>query len=146
MILEYLPMGLCLLFLHDVSDVPLDVLKMVNYAKLGGKKGLFITEISFVVLLMDWFYFRIYLLPAKLLYSSIVDVRRLCPPLDDSILFPKGLDYYFMINALLVLLWFLHIWWGFLIIRLLVGIFTKGTHRTAEDEYEGESSDSDKEN
>ena len=69
----YLPIGTTILFLHDLSDVPLDMLKMVNYAKLEGKQGYFATEITFVLLLVEWFYFRVYLFPTKLVYSAMFE-------------------------------------------------------------------------
>lgn len=144
---QYLPFGLCILYLHDVSDISLDLLKMVNYIKLGGSQGLFVTEISFAVVLINWFYFRVYLFPQKILQSTMFDSVRLCPPSSSlgAKFFPDTLPYYAAINGMLSALWVLHIWWSFLILRLLAGIFTKGTHQSAEDEYEGVSSDSDKE-
>lgn len=141
----YLNGGLLIMYLHDVSDIPLDILKMLNYVKLGSWDGFFLTEIAFVVLLIDWIYFRIYLYPTKILATCIFHCRTLCYPLVEDFWFPKGLPFYIPINSLLVFLWLLHLWWGFLILRLLVGILTKGTHQAAEDEYEGHSSDSDNE-
>lgn len=139
----FIPVGVVGLFLHDLSDIPLDLLKMANYAKLEGLKGLFLTEMLFALLLVDWFYFRIYLYPVKLLYPSSLQAKSICSP--DTPIFEVGDDipYWLLLNCLLFVLWLLHIWWGLLIVRLLVRTIAKGTHAAGEAEYEGGSSDSD---
>ena len=43
----------------QVTDIPLDLLKLVNYASLEGRVGWFLTEIIFVALLFHWFYCRV---------------------------------------------------------------------------------------
>lgn len=141
---QLLPIGVCVLFLHDFSDIPLDILKMSNYAKLEGWNGLFVTEVMFVVLFVEWFYIRVYLYPVKLLQSSIFEAKAICSPETSVLDVGDNIPYWLVLNGLLVTLWFLHVWWGVLIVRLLVGILTKGSHAAAEDEYEGVSSDSDK--
>lgn len=134
---QFIPVGVTVLFLHDVSDIPLDMLKMANYLKMEGLSGFFVTEVLFVILVIDWFYYRIFLFPTKLIYSAIVEAEIKCPS-------ELGLSW-FILSSLLVVLWLLHIWWGFLILRLLVRSFGQGTHVAAEEEYEGLSSDSDNE-
>ena len=142
---QYMPIGVCVLFLHDASDIPLDILKMSNYAKLEGLKGLFITELAFVVLFVEWFYVRVYTYPVKLLNSSFWEAKASCSPDTSFFHHEPRIPYHLALNMLLGVLWLLHIWWGLLIVRLLVGILTKGSHAAAEDEYEGVSSDSDSE-
>lgn len=147
-IFGHLNTGLIILFLHDVSDIPLDILKMANYLKLEGKKGFFITEGIFVVLLIDWIYFRIYMYPIKILKVCMFTTLRMCHVPENAPWYnPPGLEGYFIINALLTLLWCLHIWWGYLIFKILLGVFIKegSSHKAANDNYEGASSDSDKE-
>ncbi len=121
---------------------------MVNYLKLEGMKGLFLTEISFVVLLFDWYYFRVYLYPQKILYYSFWQARLTClsdPSINSvSDLLMDNAPFWFGMNVLLFILWLLHMWWGYLIARLVFGVAKKGTHQAGRDEYEGTSSDSDK--
>ncbi|TYZ67087.1 hypothetical protein PybrP1_009769 [[Pythium] brassicae (nom. inval.)] len=142
--LGHLPGGIIVLVLHDLSDIPLDLLKMANYLKLEGANGLFVCEALFAVVFAGWFYLRLYLFPAKLLYSTFVESRdATLPPAiarDPLAVFthpnPPG---YVLINGLFAALYCLHIWWGFLLLRLLVGTLTKGAHATGKDEYEGMS-------
>jgi hypothetical protein len=142
----FLPVGVIVLIIHDLSDVPLDLLKMANYLKLEGLRGAFVSEILFVTLVIDWIYFRIWLFPTKALNTTLFENREACMPLDEARnmwnLNPC-IPSYFLFNALLITLYCLHIWWGFLILRLLVGVFTKGTHESGKQEYEGSSDDSD---
>uniref|UniRef100_K3W7A6 TLC domain-containing protein n=1 Tax=Globisporangium ultimum (strain ATCC 200006 / CBS 805.95 / DAOM BR144) TaxID=431595 RepID=K3W7A6_GLOUD len=124
---------------------------MANYLKLEGLRGLFVSELLFVATLIDWCYFRIYLYPTKLLYTTMIENREASMTMEDAHDFTKLFPYpgppsWLLFNVLLSTLYCLHIWWGFLIIRLAVGAVTKGTHETGKDEYEGTSSDSESEN
>ncbi|TMW60692.1 hypothetical protein Poli38472_000734 [Pythium oligandrum] len=143
----YLPVGVVVLFIHDLSDVPLDMMKMANHLKMEGFGGLFATEILFVVLIVDWIYFRMYLFPVNVIKSTLIENRESCMPLAEAHDFTNltpCVPSWFLFNALLITLFFLHIWWGFLIIRVAVGVITKGAHETGKEEYEGTSdSDSD---
>jgi len=42
----YMRIGILVLFVHDVSDIFVDLLKMVNYLKLENRRGLFASEIA----------------------------------------------------------------------------------------------------
>ncbi|CAK4080735.1 unnamed protein product [Aphanomyces euteiches] len=140
----FLPVGVLVLIIHDASDVPLDLLKMANYMKLEDRKGWFLSEILFVIMFSGWFYLRVYLYPAKLIYTSFWENREACclPHVahDLSELFPyPGPPSWFAFNILLCSLYVLHLWWTYLIIRLLKGVLTNSVHEVAEDEYEGAS-------
>ncbi|OQR96317.1 hypothetical protein ACHHYP_16107 [Achlya hypogyna] len=144
----YLPIGVIVMFLHDISDIPLDFLKMVNYLKLENREGWFVTEVSFAFTLVQWIYFRVYLFPTKLMYSTIWEMRESCmaPDLaaDLSILFPSpGPSHWLGFNVLFLALYLLHVWWTFLLIRILMGVLTVGANNASKDEYEGHSSESD---
>ncbi|EQC29655.1 hypothetical protein SDRG_12659 [Saprolegnia diclina VS20] len=144
----YLPIGVIVMFLHDISDIPLDFLKMVNYLKLENREGWFITEFMFAFTLIQWVYFRVYLFPTKLMYSTLYEMRASCmdpiAALDFSILFPSpGPTHWLWFNTLIAALYTLHIWWTFLLMRLLYGVLTVGPNSASKDEYEGHSSDSD---
>ncbi|CEG41745.1 lag1 longevity assurance isoform partial [Plasmopara halstedii] len=144
----FLPVGVVVLLLHDLTDIPLDMLKMANYLKMEGVPGLFTSEILFLTTITLWFYYRIYLYPTKLLYTTMVENREATMTMADAhdftILFPHpGPPSWLLFNLLLTTLYCLHIWWGSLLVRIFVGIFTKGAHDTAKEEYEGASSDSD---
>jgi ceramide synthetase len=148
----FLPVGVIVLLLHDVSDVPLDLLKMANYLKLEGVKGLFVTETLYVIVLGTWIYMRIYLYPSKLLYTTLFENREATMAAsvahDFTILFPNpGPPYWLIFNIWMIALYCLHIWWGFLLLRILIRISSSSVHDAGKDEYEGssESSESEKE-
>ncbi|RLN32021.1 hypothetical protein BBJ28_00017130 [Nothophytophthora sp. Chile5] len=147
----FLPVGVIVLLLHDMTDIPLDMLKMFNYLKMEGAPGLFASEISFAVTIVGWIYYRIYQYPVKLLYTTAVENREASMTMADAHdftqLFPyPGPPSWLMFNVLLSTLYCLHIWWGLLLLRVLMGVLTKGTHESGKEEYEGTSSDSDNEN
>ncbi|KAG6609224.1 Longevity-assurance protein (LAC1) [Phytophthora cinnamomi] len=146
----FLPVGVVVLLLHDMTDIPLDMLKMANYLKIEGVPGLFTSEILFVITIVLWFYYRVYQYPTKLLYTTMVENREASMTMADAHdftqLFPHpGPPSWLLFNVLLTTLYCLHIWWGLLLVRVLVGVVTKGAHDTAKEEYEGTSSDSDNE-
>jgi ceramide synthetase len=67
---NYVRYGTMVLWVHDVSDIPGDALKMVNYLKLSDAAGFFITEFFFVAVLVSWAYFRLYVFPVKVIYQA----------------------------------------------------------------------------
>ncbi|RMX62251.1 hypothetical protein DD238_000833 [Peronospora effusa] len=120
----FLPVGVIVLLLHDMTDIPLDMLKMANYLKMEGVPGLFASEILFVVTIVLWFYYRIYQYPIKLLYATIVENREASMTMADAHdftqLFPHpGPPSWLLFNVLLTTLYCLHIWWGMLLVRAL---------------------------
>ncbi|KAI9907853.1 hypothetical protein PsorP6_004100 [Peronosclerospora sorghi] len=147
----FLPVGVVVMLLHDITDIPLDMLKMANYLKVEGVPGFFTSEILFVTTIVLWFYYRIYQYPTKLLYTTLVEAREATMTMADAHdftqLFPHpGPPSWMLFNMLLMTLYCLHVWWGLLLARIFVGVVTKGTHDTAKEEYEGASSDSDNDN
>ncbi|KAF0713158.1 Aste57867_4488 [Aphanomyces stellatus] len=146
---QFMPIGVLVLLIHDASDIPLDMLKMANYLKLEARKGFFVSEGLFAISIVGWFYSRVYLFPTKLIYSAFWENREACclphQAHDLSILFPSpGPPSWLAFIVLLTTLFVLHVWWTFLLLRLLVGVLTTTVHDVAEDEYEG-ASDTDKE-
>ncbi|RLN99780.1 hypothetical protein DYB28_004004, partial [Aphanomyces astaci] len=141
-VMNYLPIGVLVLLLHDASDVPLDLLKMANYLKLEARQGFYITEVLFAIMLSVWLYCRVYMFPTKIIRSSMWESRVACAvPLETWDFTISWLGF----NLMLLALYALHIWWTFLLLRLLYNALSNsGIHTAAEVEYEG-GSDSDKE-
>ena len=48
--------GIVVLFIHDVSDIPIDCLKLANYLKLENAPGFFIVEMSYASVMTSWLY------------------------------------------------------------------------------------------
>jgi len=69
----YLRIGLLVLYVHDVSDVFIDTLKMANYLKLDGARGWFGSEIAYVASLIAWAYWRLYQYPFRVLRGSFLE-------------------------------------------------------------------------
>lgn len=78
-VFNYVRVGTIVLVLHDTSDVVADLLKACNYLKLEGARGLFLVEINFVLLLLSWWYTRLYYLPLHVVWRAIViGLREVC--------------------------------------------------------------------
>lgn len=144
--------GLLVLMVHDISDIPIDLLKMVNLLSLESFHGLFISEIIFVINLCTWAYFRLYRFLFHVIYCSLVVAHKINyklisdkatgnfltdfwqSPLLDNV------PGYLACNCLLTLLWFLHCWWFYLLLRIAYRLLSKTTaHEIGREEYEGAS-------
>jgi len=67
---NYQRFGLLVLYVHDVSDIMIDLLKLTNYLKLDIERGVPLVEPVFVTNLITWVYFRMYLLPYVIVYQG----------------------------------------------------------------------------
>jgi len=123
-----LKFGALVLLLHDASDIGVDLLKMSNYAGRGSDSGgLPITEVIFVTALVVWIYLRLWVYPTVFLTSAFYESVAVCEDV--------GVNCSVMRLAL-VILQIMHVWWTYLLIRILVrGI----THDSGRDVYEGPS-------
>lgn len=117
----YYRSGLVVLFVHDASDVAIDVLKMANYMALEGPGGFFLSEIAFVVNLITWTYYRLYLFPKEVIWASTFGAsERFIRDIDyDAPFVDRFPGLYIMCVSLLCLLFVLHIYWYLLLLRIL---------------------------
>jgi len=121
--------GTLVLFVHNGSDIVVDVLKLSNYMDLAGRRYCFMTELLFVLQLITWSVCRLWYFPCYLIYSSLYEHNG-CP-IDCRIM-----------RSFLFLLLAMHIWWFYLFIRIGYRLVTaKSAHSAAREEYEGGSSD-----
>ena len=142
----YLRVGLLVLYVHDVSDIFVDLLKMVNYLKVDGMRGWMLTEISYVTCILSWMYYRLYQFPFRAIYASFVEPLRLLskhPRQPVTFLglqwFPPDLPLYTEMNALLFTLLALHIYWFHLFLMIGYRILTENVREASRQEYEGDS-------
>lgn len=108
---HYWKIGIVVMFLHDFSDIPVDLLVTINMLKLADKEWFFMTEIQYVITTVSWFIVRNVLYPIKLL-SPIPGFYRT----ENG--FPDG---YFMISFLSILLcvlYAMHIYWLWVFLRI----------------------------
>ena len=143
-----LAIGLVVLFVHDASDVVLDVMKMTNYLKMEDAHGYFLTEICFVSNLMTWVYFRLYRFPYHVVYrgswkgyaarcgaEGTIGTYERCKSAGSCLQSDIGLG----------ILCVLHGFWFFLMLKIAYKLLTgKKASQAGREEYEGASeSDSD---
>eukprot|EP00808_Paulinella_micropora_P002476 g21279.t1 len=155
-------LGLLVLFLHDLSDIPIDVVKMLNYANLTDRKACFLGEIIFVFNLVSWIYLRLYYFPFRIIRMLIFDVYRMyCAPLAPFASFFEGPPWclersfpsgkslhgisflydWTIMTVLLSLLAVMHVLWFWLLLRIITKVLkqTSNTGHLVKEEYEGDS-------
>jgi len=140
--------GVAVLYIHDVSDIATDLLKMANYLKLEGPRNAFCLEAIFVFNLGGWFWWRIFkfgvvLVPACVVQGIYRPWHRACGQA-----FFGDLCMGRLLNTLLLsALCCMHAWWVYLLMRIaykLVLAPGKG-HDAGREEYEGDSEEEDSE-
>ena len=104
----YMRVGILVLFVHDMSDIFVDLLKMVNYLKLENRRGFFASEIAYIVCVLSWMYFRLYQFPFRVVRGSLTVPYTLLlrtPRESYSFLglefFPSDLPWHFHLNVML---------------------------------------------
>ena len=134
------------LYVHDVSDVAVDVTKMANYLKLEGRRGWFASEISFVSLLVTWVYYRLFEFPFRAIkasFSGPISRLGLHPRTSYSLLFFHWISWeaplYTWLNSLLFVLLALHLYWFLLLVLIAWRILTESVRDASRKDYEGDS-------
>jgi len=146
---ENQPIGLVILFVHDFSDIFLDLMKMCNYMKLEGTHGMFIVEAVFALnTFITWPYLRLYYFPIRVIYNGAMKgYINNCGGGDEknnlSLQFKlcQDLSFCFSGNILLCILASLHFFWYYLMLRILYKLVTGKSkpNRAGKEVYEGES-------
>ncbi|XP_063044050.1 ceramide synthase 2 [Engraulis encrasicolus] len=125
---NYIRVGTLVMLVHDASDVLLESAKLFNYAKWETT-----CNSIFVVFAIVFLVTRLIIFPFWIIHCTWVY------PLNH---YPAFFGYYFF-NAMLVVLLLLHMFWAYLILRMvkkfLFGSLTKD-ERSDNEEDEGESS------
>ena len=110
-------MGVMILFLHNVSDITLDALKMAHYIGLDGARcAIPLTEILFVVNLLTWIFLRLIIFPG-------VCIRSVIASLPGYAVCTSSLAGRYACNApvpLLLSLFAMHIWWVYKLILIAI--------------------------
>jgi hypothetical protein len=118
--------GLAVMFVHDASDIVLDVTQLMNHAHMEGAQFYFVTEISFVCAMIAWFVSRIYYLPLKIIGSILVDCHSLCASRFPGQFwrYPKCERAPFWHGGVLLLslLVVMHVYWFYLGCKILVKV------------------------
>ena len=72
--LGYVKIGSIIMFLHDVSDIPLDLLRLCTALNLSSKLP---AVIAYLALLFGWIYWRLWFFPTRVLYSIAFESKSL---------------------------------------------------------------------
>jgi hypothetical protein len=127
------------LWVHDVSDIFVDVLKLANYLKLEGKKRFYLSEIAWAICLGAWGYWRLFKYPFTVMYSGFfVSVKVFAERY-----IPKEVPAYAQLGTLLIVLQVLHLYWFYLLLMVGYRTCVEGGREASRQEYEGDSDDGD---
>eukprot|EP00437_Effrenium_voratum_P050550 CAMPEP_0181534416 /NCGR_PEP_ID=MMETSP1110-20121109/73732_1 /TAXON_ID=174948 /ORGANISM="Symbiodinium sp., Strain CCMP421" /LENGTH=336 /DNA_ID=CAMNT_0023665771 /DNA_START=27 /DNA_END=1033 /DNA_ORIENTATION=- len=132
------PIGLSTLFVHDSSDIVVDLLKMVNYLGYDAKSGTFLAEIFFAVNLVTWLLMRTYFFTLKVIRSTLPK-DFLAPGWGDYDLVAPLLSPQNSCRVLLLVLGVMHLYWYALFLRILARLIRGTSGHEAGREYEGSS-------
>lgn len=108
-----LPVGVVLAWLHDLADVALNLCRIFHCIDLKWPTG-----IGFVFMACVWFYTRLLVLP---IYIHHIFIEAYFPPVAAHLQ-----PLIFLELVYLMLMQVLHIFWFFLIIRMMVRMITTG--------------------
>ncbi|XP_065157354.1 ceramide synthase 6-like [Atheta coriaria] len=116
--------GSLVIFLHDAADIILEAAKMTKYAKCQR-----ICDCMFVIFVPLWTGTRIGVYPLWILRNTMFDAAKIVP------MFPA----YYIFNSLLIGLLALHVFWTYLMLRILqntlkTGSMEKDVRSSSEDE------------
>ncbi|CAJ1060625.1 ceramide synthase 2-like [Xyrichtys novacula] len=128
---NYVRVGTLVMFVHDSSDFLLESAKMFHYA------GWTTTcDSLFVVFAVVFLVTRLVVLPSRVIYSTLVVSKDYFKPFN---------GYYFF-NALLLVLQALHIFWAYLILRMVYKfVFLGKVERDERSDEESEVEDEEEE-
>jgi len=158
-VMNYQRIGILVLYVHDASDITVDLLKLTNYLDLAGNNGPPIVEAVFATNLVSWIYYRLWIYPMHVLNGSFFIGHRTIATIQPGQLIirdstPGGTGLFgtgwvinepfplwTFTNCLLFLLLFLHSWWFLLFLRLAVKLLFQPAHEAGREEYEGDSED-----
>jgi ceramide synthetase len=142
---NYTRIGLLVLYVNDATDIFVDWLKMANYLKLRGPEAFFLAEASFMQMVAAFAYFRIWHHPFRINYWGGSSYDN-CPPEELHNCDPDRIPLleHFFVRTLVGGLWVLtglHVYWFFLMLRIIWTILTKDAETASREEYEGDSDD-----
>uniref|UniRef100_A0A1I8G8D1 TLC domain-containing protein n=1 Tax=Macrostomum lignano TaxID=282301 RepID=A0A1I8G8D1_9PLAT len=136
-LMKYYKIGALVLLIHDLSDVILELTKLNIYMKdrAGRHWPLheWMANIGFLAFTVSWAWFRLFWFPLKVLYTSHWGVYVYHKDKD-----PKMFLFF---NTMLFVLQFLHIYWFYFVLVLLVKV-ASGRQKEVDDTREFDERDS----
>jgi hypothetical protein len=119
--------GLVVMFIHDFSDIFIDLMKMSNHLVLDVSTGFYLTEIFFGLNLVSWIYMRFYNFGYKVIIPIVYNILNI-----DTLMYQK------ILAICLLFLLVLNIMWFFLFLRILYSLIIekKEATRVADEKYQ----------
>jgi hypothetical protein len=115
--LNFTRVGLMVMLIHDVSDIFLEWAKLARYSRRQGLATLY-----FVIFALTWFALRVFYFPLTLIRSTLYESIELAAK-------PHNIQpepHYTIFNGLLIVLFILHVYWSWLILKVIITQLTEG--------------------
>ncbi|XP_075265200.1 uncharacterized protein LOC142357475 [Convolutriloba macropyga] len=123
---NFMRVGAMVLLLHDVCDIWLEFAKLGNYANNEA-----LSTAMFVVFLLVWIAMRLVYFPFWIINSTLYEVLTEVASKMPHV--PKE-PHYTMFNGMLIVLVILHVYWTFLILKVVVGKLRSGKTEDVREE------------
>jgi ceramide synthetase len=124
--------GLVVMWLHDFSDIPVDITQLFNHAHMEGGQFYFMCEFFFMIMITGWFTSRLWYLPCVVIKGILIDGHSLCAQKFPGQVwkYPKceGIPFFHGGAILLSVLVVMHAYWFYLF--FLIAIKTLTTNET----------------
>lgn len=104
--------GTLVLVVHDVCDIFINLSRCLNAARLEKT-----TVLSFGLLLCSWIYFRLWVFPLQIIWSTLFQAY--------AVMIFQG---YLFCNIMLCSLVVLHVFWLYMFVRMIQGYVRKGKY------------------
>jgi len=131
---NYTRVGVTIMLLHDFADVFLESAKVFNYSSKakGHEWAKVVCDVLFGIFALTFFVTRLILYPIFVIRSVLFEAPGFF-----------GIDWlgYWLFASLLLVLQGLHIFWFYLIARMLVRLFTTGIEKDERSDDEDEDED-----
>jgi sphingoid base N-palmitoyltransferase len=135
-VLNFVRIGVTVLFIHDISDVFLEFAKCFNYiSKVKGQKwASTVCDILFAIFAISFFILRLVIYPYWIFYTSYVDATEI---------FGQNWFGFDVFYWLLLSLQALHVFWFYLICRMIYRLLTTGIEKDERSDDDCEEEDGD---
>jgi ceramide synthetase len=102
--------GVLVMLIHDISDIFLETAKLANYAE---QESLSLN--LFIVFALSWVILRVFIYPYVIVHRILVDpVKYIALPFNIN---PQ--PHYSAFGTMFLVLWFLHLYWTYLIFKVI---------------------------